>query len=680
MSTPTPHQPQPPSASQQNTGMAKKAKYDDDAPRYRHARPTSLLVVPDRVLEIMFSRMDLRGRALLARASKTTWRLAGLQPGGTPRPASCPVSLEPSADARDGFLGNDVPHCWAGLLELSLVRCRLLTDPTPISLLPKLCKLTVDGCDGLLHDQLPSLWRLPELRTLVIRRECGNSELGPSLEDVLAAPHLTALRLEHAQWVTDALWSTRNKPHWDRLEDLAVTGSQLSRLPEKVSFAKLTALDVRGNRSLCLWGALRTATALTHLVLSGCPVTPDDLRTHVAPLAQLQTLELGWCSRLEGSFLDPLRGLHRLQSLSLAQNTGLGNDTLAALADMRGLTALNLADCWALTDDGLAHLEHLVNLRALSLEGCRHVSDDGLGHLENMRQMERLSLSCCLETGDKGLLCLKNMPNLKTLDLYNCEKVTVDGLAVLDGKVYLEELTLPSSIFDAGLRHLRSATALKRLYLIECRHLTPEGLEPLRHFASLEELILPGFLTDTSLSYLHGMPLLRLLVVKFSPEVTNAGVANLRRAVGLHSLDLSGTKVGDDGLSALARLTQLETLHLARCSDLTDAGLGHLRQMHGLRSLDLNETKITDAGLSHVAELGWLKELTLRKCDITDTGIAHLARIHALRSLEVTGCSRITEPGLRKLANLPYLQRLIGVRTLVAHTALTVLFPRVSVW
>ena len=60
--------------------------------------------------------------------------------------------------------------------------------------------------------------------------------------------------------------------------------------------------------------------------------------------------------------------------------------------------------------------------------------------------------------------------------------------------------------------------------------------------------------------------------------------------------------------------------------------------MNQLRELDLSDTKVTDEGLAVLAELPHLEELRLARTAITDAGFQkHLSGKTSLRKLDLTG-------------------------------------------
>jgi hypothetical protein len=133
-------------------------------------------------------------------------------------------------------------------------------------------------------------------------------------------------------------------------------------------------------------------------------------------------------------------------------------------------------------------------------------------------------------------------------------------------------------------------------------------------------------------------------------------------------VDLTGSPMTDDDLTALSGFPDLHTLVLRR-TRITDAGLAHLKSMHTLRVLDLDETGVTDAGLAHLAELGSLRGLYLAKTGVTDAGLPALRSMKKLRELGLRGTA-VTDAGLVSLHELADLRVLDFRETRVTSSGL----------
>jgi mono/diheme cytochrome c family protein/YHS domain-containing protein len=104
------------------------------------------------------------------------------------------------------------------------------------------------------------------------------------------------------------------------------------------------------------------------------------------------------------------------------------------------------------------------------------------------------------------------------------------------------------------------------------------------------------------------------------PKVDDAQVGALAPlAPALVWLNLARTKVSDAGLAVVAGMSQLRRLNLANTA-ITDAGLGHLAGLSHLEVLNLYGTKVTDAGLQQLHGLKKLRKLYLWQTAVTAAG------------------------------------------------------------
>ncbi len=115
------------------------------------------------------------------------------------------------------------------------------------------------------------------------------------------------------------------------------------------------------------------------------------------------------------------------------------------------------------------------------------------------------------------------------------------------------------------------------------------------------------------------------------------------------SLVLNNCPVTDDGLSVLEGKPNLHGLEL-RQTKVTDAAMPHLRGTH-LELLDLSNTKVDDEGLASLGtlEFPYLETLALEGLpNVTDKGIQQLASFQSLEFLSVAG-TKVTRKGAEQL-------------------------------
>ncbi len=130
--------------------------------------------------------------------------------------------------------------------------------------------------------------------------------------------------------------------------------------------------------------------------------------------------------------------------------------------------------------------------------------------------------------------------------------------------------------------------------------------------------------------------------------VTAAGLAHLAEIPTLQELDISEcVQLTDDGLAALAGMTQLTRLNLWRLP-IGDEGAAHLAPLTNMQWLNVDNTMLTDAGLESLVGMKKLSFLHLGSTAISDAGVKHLAGLTALKDLKVTRTA-VTEAGVEEL-------------------------------
>ena len=138
---------------------------------------------------------------------------------------------------------------------------------------------------------------------------------------------------------------------------------------------------------------------------------------------------------------------------------------------------------------------------------------------------------------------------------------------------------------------------------------------------------------------------------------------------GMRSLDLTNTRLDDEGMRSLQGMTHLQKLYVHDAL-ITDEGLQYIRNLHELTELDLYNTRITDAGLGYLKGLTNLRKLNLLGASITDTGLDQLAGLTKLTDLNLYR-TQITNSGLEKLKALSDLRELDVRYTRVTRGGLT---------
>ena len=203
---------------------------------------------------------------------------------------------------------------------------------------------------------------------------------------------------------------------------------------------------------------------------------------------------------------------------------------------------------------------------------------------------------------------------------------------------------------------------LYSLEIDEQPELADDWLDPLRSHPTLE-----NFSAGRERSIYFGF-----MAPASGTALTAAGCAILATVPNLSSVSLPGSPIGDDGLHALAKSSELAWMDVTACG-VTDAGLAAFAGREGLRGAKLAGNAITDAGFVAL-ELNDVWRLDLSDTECGDESLAFLrgrwrdsvpGRI-APPGVEVDlSGSRVTDAGLRHLAAAPRIGRLALARTAV---------------
>ncbi len=139
--------------------------------------------------------------------------------------------------------------------------------------------------------------------------------------------------------------------------------------------------------------------------------------------------------------------------------------------------------------------------------------------------------------------------------------------------------------------------------------------------------------------------------------ITDADLPALLRQPGLKRLDLSMTRIGDQGLLQLKSLTGLEELNLRYAELITDEGMSAVKGWKQLRRIDLRATKVTDTTLGYLGGIATLESIDVGFSQITDNGIELLTTLPRLKQLTLGG-NKLTDTGMQALRLIPTLEYL----------------------
>ncbi|MEZ5365711.1 MAG: hypothetical protein R2748_26120 [Bryobacterales bacterium] len=248
-----------------------------------------------------------------------------------------------------------------------------------------------------------------------------------------------------------------------------------------------------------------------------------------------------------------------------------------------------------------------------------------------------------------------------------------------DGRIVAVDLS-HSWVTDADLGRIAELGSLDRLDFSGTR-ITDVGLEWLKPLTGVRELKLrfAEFVSEGGLAYLRSWNELQSLDLR-GTQVRSQVFEILPAFPRLRRLDLSHTRITDEGFDRLAELEELEDLAIGS-TRLEGAALDYLKQAPHLRTLDLSGVQRVDSGiwgialnlsnLRRIGELTALERLDLSGATITDVGsdrpgrpdaertslpgLEALAGLKRLRELDLSR-QPVTGPDLRFLIELPELR------------------------
>src|SRR5262249_2886257 len=136
--------------------------------------------------------------------------------------------------------------------------------------------------------------------------------------------------------------------------------------------------------------------------------------------------------------------------------------------------------------------------------------------------------------------------------------------------------------------------------------------------------------------------------------INDADMIELARLPDLERLDLSHTRISDEGMLNLKPAPKIKDLNLFYSEWITDQGLTAIKGWKHLTRLNVRGTRISDGRLEIVSHMPGLEALDVAHTEITDLGLDHLIALVNLKELSV-GRGRLSEPGLVTLRVLPAL-------------------------
>src|SRR6266566_9867758 len=136
--------------------------------------------------------------------------------------------------------------------------------------------------------------------------------------------------------------------------------------------------------------------------------------------------------------------------------------------------------------------------------------------------------------------------------------------------------------------------------------------------------------------------------------INDADMIELARLPDLERLDLSHTRISDEGMLNLKPAPKIKDLKLFYSEWITDQGMTAIKGWKHLTRLDVRGTRVSDGALEIVSHMTGLEALDIAQTEVTDLGLDHLIALVNLKELSL-GRGRLSNFGLVALRMLPTL-------------------------
>ena len=174
-------------------------------------------------------------------------------------------------------------------------------------------------------------------------------------------------------------------------------------------------------------------------------------------------------------------------------------------------------------------------------------------------------------------------------------------------------------------------------------------------------------ITDQGILYLKNARNLVEVNLQFDERVGDEGQAAIKQWTHLKRLNVRGTRIADNTVAAAASLPELEALDISY-TDALDFGLDALATAPKLKELSIGGLRITEVAFQSIRQIASLQVLDLgggkftgggQRSGLTldDTVLQAIASLKGLRELEL-GYAKFPSRGLAILKTLPNLERL----------------------
>jgi Leucine-rich repeat (LRR) protein len=117
--------------------------------------------------------------------------------------------------------------------------------------------------------------------------------------------------------------------------------------------------------------------------------------------------------------------------------------------------------------------------------------------------------------------------------------------------------------------------------------------------------------------------------------VDDVEMVDLAKLPKLQKLDLSHTRISDEGMLNLKPATQIQDLNLYYSEWITDQGISAIKNWKNLKHLDVRGTRISNGTLEIVSHMPQLESLDISNTQVTEDGMDALIALTSLKQLSI---------------------------------------------
>ena len=139
--------------------------------------------------------------------------------------------------------------------------------------------------------------------------------------------------------------------------------------------------------------------------------------------------------------------------------------------------------------------------------------------------------------------------------------------------------------------------------------------------------------------------------------INDAEMVQLAEMPELERLDLSHTRISDEGMLHLKPAPKIRELNLYYAEWITDQGMTAIRDWKHLKRLNVRGTRISDGTMEIIGRMPALEALDIAHTPVTENGLDHMITLVNLKELAMGG-GRRSSGGLAVLKMLPTLTHL----------------------